>query len=175
MRRLVSTGLFGRSNTCFLKVYFACYSRSSLNIVSRSQRGLVDCLVCLSSMFEMFMLPAMPSTSTQLLPCLELMFVMHVCTRMELDHVIHVGEVCDACIKCPPHTRVQIGTCTSRTPPLRCVCLHLKKATRSLLFANHSKHQHRNLIGAVFFRSTILPRKSHIRQEQPYTLGAAAK
>ena len=56
-----------------------------------------------------------------------------------------------------------------------CVCLHLKKATRSLLFANHSKHQHRNLIGAVFFRSTILPRKSHIRQEQPYALGSAAK
>ena len=43
----------------------------------------------------------------------------------------------------------KIRICTSRTPPLRCVCLHLKKATRSLLFANHSKHQHRNLIGAV--------------------------
>ena len=27
-----------------------------------------------------------------------------------------------------------------------------KKATKSLLFANHGKHQHRNLIGAVFFR-----------------------
>ena len=43
--------------------------------------------------------------------------------------------------------------------------MHLKKATRSLLLANHSKHQHRNLIGAVLFRSTILPRKSHIRQD----------
>ena len=31
-----------------------------------------------------------------------------------------------------------------------CVCIS-KKATKSLLFANHSKHQHRNLIGAVFF------------------------
>ena len=50
-------------------------------------------------------------------------------------------------------TRVQIRTCTSRTPPSRCVCLHLKKATKSLLFANHSKHQHRNLIGAVFLEA----------------------
>ena len=54
-------------------------------------------------MLEMFMLPVMPSTSTRLLPCLELMFVMHVCTRMELDHVKHVGKVCGACIECPPH------------------------------------------------------------------------
>ena len=53
--------------------------------------------------------------------------------------------------------------------------MHLKKATRSLLFANHSKHQDRNLIGAVFFRSTILPGKSHNRQEQPYALRAAVK
>ena len=56
-----------------------------------------------------------------------------------------------------------------------CVCLHLKKATRSLLFANHSKYQHRDLIGAVFFRSTILARKMHVRRKQPYALGATAK
>ena len=70
---------------------------------------------------------------------------------------------------------MQIRTCTSRTHPSPCVCFHLKKATRSLLFANHSKHQHRNLIGAVSFRSSILPRKSHIRQEQPYALGKMCK
>ena len=55
------------------------------------------------------------------------------------------------------------------TPPLRCVCLHLKKATRSLLFANHSKHQHRNLIGAVFYR------KRHRTQEIAHTTSAAVR
>ena len=35
--------------------------------------------------------------------------------------------------------------------PIACgVCLHLKIATRSLPFANHTKQQHINLIGAVF-------------------------
>ena len=33
-----------------------------------------------------------------------------------------------------------------------CVCIS-KKATKSLLFANHSKHQHRNLIGAFFLEA----------------------
>ena len=41
------------------------------------------------------------------------------------------------------------AVCSSGGPDsLRCVCLHLKRATRSLVFANHTKHQHRNLIGA---------------------------
>ena len=60
--------------------------------------------------------------------------------------------------------------------PIACgVCLHLKKATRSLTFANHTKQQHRSLIGAVFSKAPSYLEKSHIGQKEPHALGAAAE
>ena len=59
--------------------------------------------------------------------------------------------------------------------PIACgVSLHLIKATRSHLREPHQAAAHK-FDWSRFFRSTILPRKSHIRQKEPYVLGAAAK
>ena len=42
--------------------------------------------------------------------------------------------------------------------PIACgLCSHLKKATRSLPFANHAKQQHRNWIGAVCSEAPSYP------------------
>jgi len=71
-------------------------------------------------------------------------------------------------------TRVQIWTCTSRTPPLRCV-LASQKSNEVSPLREPQQAPAQKLDRSRFFRSTILPRKSHIRQEQPYALGAAAK
>ena len=57
--------------------------------------------------------------------------------------------------------------------PIACgVCLHLKKGTRSLNFANHTKQQHRSLIGAVFSEA---PSYLEMGQKEPHALGAAAE